>query len=101
MLYHTIYDIELIDTEHELLSETELRVIAYVKSKNYVDYWIDIEFEVKQSGEETQVKTLTFTIEARQEQEFSVDFTVNPTKDKEFAVQIVNQHSTVWGVGHE
>ena len=82
ILYYALRDpqIEITDLRyewmpvigHEWMPPMELRVKACVKSIENSDYEIDIEFKVEQSGEETQVKTSTFIIEAGQEQEFTV-----------------------------
>ena len=77
---------------HEWMPPLEVRVIAYVKSLEDIDYEIDLRFEVKQIGEETQVKTSTFIIEAMQEQEFTIYFMFfDSAKEIECTAQIVAQ----------
>ncbi len=77
---------------HEWMPPMEVRVTAYVISLEDIDYEIDIKFEAIQNGEETQVKTSTFIIEAGQEQEFTVYIMfLNPEKELECTAQIVAQ----------
>ncbi len=99
-LLPTVPQIELTDISyewmpvigHEWMPPMEVRVTAYVISLEDIDYEIDIQFEVTQSGEETQVKTSTFIIEAMQEQEFIVYIMfLNPEKEVECTAQIVTQ----------
>ena len=100
-LLPTVLQIEVTDISHEWMPvighewmpPMELRVKACVKSIEYSDYEIDLKFEVTQNGEETQVKTSTFIIEAKQEQEFTVYIMfLNPDKEVECTAQIVAQH---------
>jgi hypothetical protein len=75
---------------HEWMPPMEVRVTAYVISLEDIDYEIDIKFEAKQNGEETQVKTSTFMIEAGQECEFTVYIMfLNPAKEIECSAQIM------------
>ena len=75
---------------HEWMPPLEVRVTTHVKSSEDIDYEIDIRFEVKQIGEETQVKTLTFIIEAGQEQEFTIYFMFfDSAKEIECSAQIM------------
>ena len=68
----------------------EVRVTVCVKSIENFDYEIDIKFEAKQNGEETQVKTSTFIIEAGQECEFTIYLMfLNPAKEIECSAQIM------------
>ena len=77
---------------HEWMPPLEVRVTVCVKSIENSDYEIDVRFEATQSGEETQVKTSTFIIEAGQEQEFTVYLMfLNPAKELECTAQIVAQ----------
>jgi len=77
---------------HEWMPPMEVRVTVCVKSIENSDYEIDIKFEVTQNGEETQVKTSTFIIEAGQEQEFTVYIMfLNPEKEIVCTAQIVAQ----------
>ena len=77
---------------HEWMPPMELRVRASVKSMETSDYEIDLKFEVIQEGEEIQVKTSTFVVEAMQEQEFVVYIGfLNPEKELECTAQIVAQ----------
>lgn len=76
---------------HEWMPPMEVRVTVCVKSMENSDYEIDIKFEGTQNGEETQVKTSTFIIEAGQEQEFTVYLMfLNPEKELECTAQIVH-----------
>lgn len=86
--------IDITDVRQQMLSETELRVIARLKSSADTDFEIDLKFEVKQNDEETQVITLNVIIEAKQEKEFYADFTINPAKRAEPWVQILAQRNT-------
>ena len=75
---------------HEWMSPLEVRVTVCVKSLEDIDYEIDIRFKATQNGEETQVKTSTFMIEAEQEQEFTVYIMfLNPEKEIECSAQIM------------
>ncbi len=100
-LLPTVPQIELTDLRYdwlpvigyEWMPPMELRVSTCVKNMENIDYEIDLKFEVTQIGEETQVKTSTFIIEAMQEQEVTVYIMfLNPEKELECTAQIVDQH---------
>ncbi len=75
---------------HEWMPPLEVRVTAYVISLEDIDYEIDIKFEAKQNGEETQIKTSTFIIEAGQKCEFTIYLTfLNPAKEIDCSAQIM------------
>ena len=75
---------------HEWMPPMEVRVTAYVISLEDIDYEIDIKFEAKQNGEETQIKTSTFIIEAGQKCEFTIYLMfLNPAKEIECSAQIM------------
>ena len=100
ILYYALRDPQIEVTEisyewmpvigHEWMPPLEVRVTVCVKSLEDIDYEIDIRFKATQSGEETQVKTSTFIIEAGQKQEFTVYIMfLNPEKEIECSAQIM------------
>lgn len=84
--------IDFTDIDSEWLSLTGLRIIVDVLNPNDVDCEIDVRFEVMQSGEATQIRTLTLIIEANHKQEIHADFHyLDSTKQTGTRAEIVSQ----------